>query len=83
VLSHLSQTLDGIRAMDGLHEVLTETQKKRLKYAGLELATSVTKYLLKAIQCLEDMNVGMFRLGSSFDLSSSEIREEVTANDDR
>lgn len=83
MLSHLSQTLDGIRGVECLDEVLTETQKKRLKYAGLELATSVIKYLLKAMQYLKDASVGMFCLSSKFDRSSSEIREEFTANDDR
>lgn len=82
MLSRLPETLEGIRALEGLYKVLTEIQREKMKYAGLKLATSVIKYLLKAILYLEDTSVCTFRLSSSFDGSSRDVREKASSEYD-
>jgi hypothetical protein len=77
----LSETLEGVQAMDGRYEVLHETQQKKLKYAGLELATAVIRYLVKAIVYLEDKGLGISHLGSRIDSSSSTRRKKITPID--
>lgn len=78
----LSNTLEDVRAMEGLHNVLNETQRKKVKYAGLDLAAAVTRYLVKAILYLEGKGIGMVHLHSCINESFSKLNKKAISNDD-